>query len=88
MVELGVPYSDPLADGPVIQRASERALLNGSIRSRIVFKLRITHATRASSFRLFYSPIIILSCNMDLERFFQLVIEKGISGLIIPDLAD
>ena len=52
----------------------------------MLFKLRITHARLASSSRFilftYYNPVL----QYGLERFFQLVIEKGISGLIIPDL--
>lgn len=85
MVELGVPYSDPLADGPVIQRASERALLN-----RVALKDCIGVAEQAREagvtlpFILFtyFNPVL----QFGLESFFELVKSKGISGLIIPDL--
>lgn len=86
MVELGVPYSDPLADGPVIQRASERALLNGSVSVDDV--IQVADNARNAGVKLpfilftYYNPVL----QYGLERFFQLVIEKGISGLIIPDL--
>jgi tryptophan synthase alpha chain len=85
MIELGVPYSDPLADGPVIQRASERAL-----RNRISLTDCIEVASKARSrgvtmpFILFtyYNPAL----QMGLERFFGLLKEHGFSGAIIPDL--
>lgn len=85
VVELGVPYSDPLADGPVIQRASERALV-----SQITIENCIETARKAREeginlpFVLFtyYNPVL----QTGLERFFQLLEESGISGLIIPDL--
>ena len=56
MVELGVPYSDPLADGPVIQRASERALLNGSISVADVYSScgERTQCWRQAPFHIIY----------------------------------
>jgi len=85
MIELGVPYSDPLADGPVIQRASERAL-----RHRVSLTDCIGLASKARSrgvtmpFILFtyYNPAL----QLGLERFFGLLQEHGFSGTIIPDL--
>jgi len=85
MIELGVPYSDPLADGPVIQRASERALRS---RITIVDCIQVAEDARKAGadipFILFtyYNPVL----QYGLSRFFELVQEKGISGLIIPDL--
>jgi len=85
MVELGVPYSDPLADGPVIQRASERAL-----RNRIGLLDCMAVASRARErgvtmpFILFtyFNPVL----QLGLERYFDLLKEHGFSGMIIPDL--
>lgn len=85
MIELGVPYSDPLADGPVIQRASERALQN-----RISLQDCMAVASKARSkgvqmpFILFtyYNPAL----QLGLDRFFALLQEHGFSGVIIPDL--
>ncbi|MNW32639.1 Tryptophan synthase alpha chain [compost metagenome] len=85
IVELGVPYSDPLADGPVIQRASERAL----VRQITIPKcLEIAQAARERGVKLpyvlftYYNPVL----QLGLESFFELVYDAGISGLIIPDL--
>ncbi|BBH20980.1 tryptophan synthase alpha chain [Paenibacillus baekrokdamisoli] len=86
MIELGVPYSDPLADGPVIQRASERALKNGSI--SVADVIQVAENARNIGVKLpfilftYYNPVL----QYGLESFFKLVIAKGISGLIIPDL--
>lgn len=85
MIELGVPYSDPLADGPVIQRASERALKN-----RISLQDCMAVATEARRrgvtmpFILFtyYNPAL----QLGLSKFFSLLNEHGFSGVIIPDL--
>ncbi|WP_138753509.1 tryptophan synthase subunit alpha [Paenibacillus sinopodophylli] len=86
MIELGVPYSDPLADGPVIQRASERALLNNRITLRDC--IEVAEQAREAGVKIpfilftYYNPIF----QFGLEAFFELVKSKGISGLIIPDL--
>lgn len=86
MIELGVPYSDPLADGPVIQRASERALGNGRVSLEDVVQVasRAREAGVKLPFILFtyYNPVF----QYGLERFFALLAAKGISGMIIPDL--
>jgi tryptophan synthase alpha chain len=85
MIELGVPYSDPLADGPVIQRASQRALEH---RINIVDCIQVAEDARNAGVKLpfilftYYNPAL----QLGLDRFFKLVVEKGISGLIIPDL--
>ena len=85
MVELGVPYSDPLADGPVIQRASARALANGLT---ILDCIRLASRLRERGSRLpiilftYYNPVFRLGP----DRFFGLLEEHGASGAIIPDL--
>lgn len=85
IVELGVPYSDPLADGPVIQRASERAL-----KHRITI-LDCIHAAKKARDRGIQLPFILFTyynpvLRLGLERFFELLKENDISGMIIPDL--
>lgn len=85
MVELGVPYSDPLADGPVIQRSSLRALQH---RVTIVDCIRIAWQCRDRGSKLpfiiftYYNPVL----QLGLERFFELLRENDVSGIIIPDL--
>jgi len=85
MIELGVPYSDPLADGPVIQRASERALKN---KVSIVDCIQVAETARQAGVKLpfilftYYNPVL----QFGLKPFFEHITEKGISGLIIPDL--
>ncbi|MFD0586915.1 tryptophan synthase subunit alpha [Paenibacillus sp. GCM10027627] len=85
MIELGVPYSDPLADGPVIQKASERALIN-----KITLKDCITLAERAKEEGVTIPLILFTYFNpvlqFGLNDFFELIRSKGLSGLIIPDL--
>ncbi|WP_159883027.1 tryptophan synthase subunit alpha [Paenibacillus puerhi] len=86
MVELGVPYSDPLADGPVIQRSSMRAL--SSNRISILDCIEVAKQARSEGCELpfilfsYYNPIL----QTGLERLFPLLLESDISGLIIPDL--
>jgi tryptophan synthase alpha chain len=85
MIELGVPYSDPLADGPVIQRASERAL-----KSRISLTDCMSVASQAREQGVTMPFILFTYFNpalqLGLERFFDLLKEHGFSGVIIPDL--
>lgn len=85
MIELGVPYSDPLADGPVIQRASERAL-----RNKVTLPDCIGAAARARCMGVRMPFIIFTYYNpalqMGLDKFFRLLKENDISGAIIPDL--
>lgn len=85
IIELGVPYSDPLADGPVIQRASERAL---QAQITIDTCLKTAREARGRGVQLpfvlftYYNPIL----QKGLELFFRQISESDISGLIIPDL--
>ncbi len=85
LVELGVPYSDPLADGPVIQRASERALRHQiTIRQCIAIAKEARAAGVSIPFVLFsyYNPVL----QTGIELVMQEAADAGISGLIIPDL--
>ncbi|MBP1994736.1 tryptophan synthase subunit alpha [Paenibacillus eucommiae] len=85
LLELGVPYSDPLADGPVIQRSSERALKH---RITILDVIEIARKARNRGSKLpfilftYYNPVL----QMGLERIFKQMSESEISGVIIPDL--
>lgn len=85
IVELGVPYSDPLADGPVIQQSSLRALQGGvTVLDCIHIARRCREQGVALPFILFtyYNPVL----QMGLDRFFGLLADNDISGIIIPDL--
>lgn len=85
LLELGVPYSDPLADGPVIQRASERALKN---HVKLIDVIHTAKKAREAGVRIpfilftYYNPVL----QFGLEAFFQTLKAHEISGLIIPDL--
>lgn len=84
IVELGVPFSDPLADGPVIQAASQRALARGTTLARV---LELTYNLR----RKVQVPLILMSyynplLRYGLARFAQDLAGAGGDGVIVPDL--
>ncbi len=84
IIELGIAYSDPLADGPVIQRAAARALANG-VNIDVVFELvkKLRNNTQVPlAFLLYYNSIF----RYGIEKFIHKCNETGIDGLIIPDL--
>ncbi len=85
ILEIGVPFSDPMADGPTIQQSSQIGLANGATLSWI---LKSIAALRKNGVRL---PLVLMSyCNpiysMGLEAFFRAGKAAGVDGLIIPDL--
>jgi len=86
MIELGVPYSDPLADGPVIQRASERALSKKI--TTLIDVIQVAQYSRENGINIpfilftYYNPVL----QQGVERIFQLLQSHHISGIIIPDL--
>lgn len=84
IIELGIPFSDPMAEGPVIQRANERALAYGINVDNIfemVEKLRIK-TQMPIIFLLYYNSIL----SYGSDRFFKACVKSGVDGLIIPDL--
>src|SRR6202051_3106582 len=85
VIELGVPFSDPLADGPTIQRASERALKSGASLPKI---LELVSRIRKSSeiplvLFSYYNPIL----QMGLEAFAASASEAGVDGVLATDLS-
>lgn len=84
IIELGVPYSDPLADGPVIQAAATRALANGTKLEDVLTMMKQVVPSIQAPIVLFtyYNPII----NRGIENFLQAIKEAGASGLVVPDL--
>ncbi len=84
IIELGIPFSDPVAEGPVIQRADERALKAGTTTDKI-FDL-VEELRRTSEIPLVFltyaNPIYTYGC----ERFFAKCEECGIDGVIVPDV--
>ena len=84
VLEVGVPFSDPLADGPVIQRATERALASGTTLSGV---LDLIGRSRAG----LRAPIVIFSyanpiLRMGAERFADRAREAGVDGVLVLDL--
>jgi tryptophan synthase alpha chain len=84
IVELGVPFSDPLADGPTIQRASERALQNNvTLRKVISFVKDLRTVTQIPIVLMtYYNPVFKYNEN----DFIKDAKEAGVDGVIIPDL--
>ncbi len=84
VVELGVPFSDPLADGPTIQRASERALKSGTTLAAVIDLIRRIRQSWQVPLVLFsyYNPIL----QMGLEKFARAASEAGADGVLVTDL--
>jgi tryptophan synthase alpha chain len=85
VIELGVPFSDPLADGPTIQRASERALKAGATLPRILELVRRIRKTSQVPLVLFsyFNPIL----QMGLEKFAADASDVGVDGVLATDLS-
>ena len=84
MIELGIPYSDPLADGPIIQLAASRALSAGTSPDRVFKMLSELRDQLTIPIILFtYSNPLI---NKGLEEFCLQASKVGVSGLVVPDL--
>lgn len=84
MIEVGIPFSDPLADGPVIQSAGARALKNGITLKRIFSQLEeIKDEVEIPLILMGYLNVIM---HYGIERFCQDCVKAGVSGAIIPDL--
>lgn len=84
MIEIGMPYSDPVADGPVIQKAHELALQNGMTIEKLFSQLK----TIKDEIKI---PVILMGyinpvLSFGFEKFCKQCSESGVSGLILPDL--
>jgi tryptophan synthase alpha chain len=88
VIELGVPFSDPLADGPTIQRASERALKNGATLARVIELVRGIHKANSPASEVpivlfsYYNPVF----QMGLEKFAAAACAAGADGVLVTDL--
>jgi tryptophan synthase alpha chain len=84
VIELGVPFSDPLADGPTIQRASERALKSGTTLAGVLVLVRQIRQSSQVPLVLFsyFNPIL----QMGLEKFAAAAAEAGADGVLLTDL--
>lgn len=88
IIELGVPFSDPMADGPVIQQASERALARG------IGAVQVLDAVRAFRSRNQHTPVVLMGYANPIERydgrhgagsFIAAASEAGVDGLLVVD---
>ena len=84
MIEVGIPFSDPMADGPVIQNAATQALKNGMTLRKLFEQLRaIKDQVRIPLVLMGYlNPVM----QYGIEAFCRSCVESGVSGAIIPDL--
>ncbi|MEH1823500.1 MAG: tryptophan synthase subunit alpha [Nostoc sp.] len=84
IIELGIPYSDPLADGPVIQASSTRALQRGTKLEQVLEMLQEVTPKLRSPIVLFtyYNPIL----HRGIDKFLQQIAAAGVAGLVVPDL--
>src|SRR6202162_449344 len=84
VIELGVPFSDPVADGPVIQRASERALRAGTTLAGVLSLVKSLRAKTEVPLVLFsyYNPVL----QMGLEKFADAAKSAGADGVLITDV--
>ena len=84
MIEVGIPFSDPLADGPVIQSAATQALKNGMNLHTLFVQLKaIKDQVQIPLVLMGYlNPIL----HYGIEQFCKSCVESGVSGMIIPDL--
>lgn len=84
IVELGIPFSDPMADGAMIQKASHEALMQGVQPQTCLETAKVISEITDIPlvFMTYYNPVL----NYGLEEFCHSCVHAGVSGLIIPDL--
>src|SRR5205085_11513249 len=84
-IELGVPFSDPVADGPVIQRASERALRHRTSLEQVL-KLAAEIREHSQSVGLIVFSYLNPILQMGMEKFCKIARHAGLDGILITDL--
>ena len=84
MIEVGIPFSDPMADGPVIQDAATKSLKNGMTLQTLFNQLKSIKEEVSIPLILmgYLNPIL----QYGIERFCEACVDSGVSGVIIPDL--
>lgn len=84
IIELGVPFSDPLADGPTIQRAAEISLQNGTTLRKVLSLVKEIRKVSGIPLVLmtYYNPVF----KLGIESFIKKAVDAGVDGAIIPDL--
>jgi tryptophan synthase alpha chain len=85
VIELGVPFSDPVADGPVIQRASERALRHGTCLAQVL-TLAAEVRQHAQSTGLIVFSYLNPILRMGMEKFCMVARHAGVDGVLVTDL--
>jgi tryptophan synthase alpha chain len=85
VIELGVPFSDPVADGPVIQRASERALKHGTSLDQVL-KLAAEIREQSQSVGLIIFTYLNPILRMGVDRFCRIARLAGVDGALVTDL--
>jgi tryptophan synthase alpha chain len=85
MIEIGIPFSDPLADGPTIQHSSEVALENG-MSLKLLFEQLKKHDLKKSKSAMILMGYLNPVMQYGMERFCKDASELGVSGVILPDL--
>ena len=84
LIELGIPFSDPTAEGPVIQAASTRALAGGATTDKIMEMAgRIRKKTPVPMVFMTYANVVF---SYGTERFIKQAAQAGMDGLILPDV--
>lgn len=85
VIELGIPFSDPVADGPVIQDASYSSILNGTTLTKVFETMKEVRKDGAEVpilFMMYYNTIY----HYGIEKFVKECVASGVDGLIVPDL--
>lgn len=85
VIELGVPFSDPVADGPVIQRASERALKHGASLAQVLTlaaEIRVQAQSTGIIIFSYLNPIL----RMGMDKFCKVARAAGVDGALVTDL--
>src|SRR5207302_11037823 len=84
ILEVGIPFSDPVADGPVIQAAGTRALSAGATPRKIIDTVGeiSSHDTAPFVILTYYNPMLA----MDIEQFMKNASDNGVKGIVVPDL--
>ncbi len=84
ILEIGIPFSDPIADGPVIQASSQRALLAGITPTKVLELVRKLSSSHQIPIVIltYYNPIL----SMGLDGFMKTARGSGVNGVVVPDL--
>lgn len=82
ILEIGIPYTDPVCDGEIFRRACQRALMHGTTPRNVFEGIKRLHLLAPIYLTSYYAPIF----KMGIERFVKKAKDVGIKGLIVPDI--